>query len=62
MEIKRKRNRSSGPKKDEGLAFKKIPTRKLQQGAGSSGETLTGPAATSEPAAEIFAKAGTNRW
>jgi hypothetical protein len=56
MEIKRKRNWSSGPKKDEGLAFKEIPTRKLQQGAGSSGAPLRGPAAAIEPPVEISAK------
>jgi hypothetical protein len=50
------KNRSSGPKRKEGFRFKEIPTRILQQGAGSSGELLRGPVATCEPAVEISAK------
>jgi hypothetical protein len=56
METKLKKIQSSGPKKEEGLPFKEIPTRNISAGAGSSGAPLRGPVATSEAAVELSAK------
>jgi hypothetical protein len=55
MDTKMKK-RSSGPKREEGLPFKEIPTRNTSAGAGSSGATLRGLVAASELAVEISAK------